>query len=170
VIGARASGPRGTAGRAGAGRAVSRARRGRRWSRGPIVCAVVGIVGVGCKGDRPESGSMLPPPRDGGSGGGGGRPGVSGTRTLSSLSDTEIQRLCQWGVDVGGGDGRVIMCSETESVEVGTVEECRSEFPSCDATVREAEDCILALWTDPCNLESIPPECGSFFEECESSL
>jgi hypothetical protein len=79
--------------------------------------------------------------------------GVSGTKSLVSLNDSEVTALCKFLVDVGGPE-RMIDCGSGFTITVGgqTVAECtaglkesQGEFPNCTATVKNAEECAKAF-------------------------
>jgi hypothetical protein len=80
---------------------------------------------------------------------GGGGSGISGDKELVSLSAGEINTLCEYLIKVEGPERRVD-CGNGISITVGrgTVADCVStfqdglgQFPSCDATVDDAESC-----------------------------
>jgi 1,6-anhydro-N-acetylmuramate kinase len=84
--------------------------------------------------------------------------GVSGDKTLVSLSDAELTKLCEYTVKQDGPE-RTIDCGGGLRVTVGgkTVAECVTDlqdnldqFPSCSATVADAEACAedFADFTD----------------------
>lgn len=76
--------------------------------------------------------------------GGGGGSGVSRSKSLGSLSDSEIMDLCEYVTDV---EARVVDCGggTTVTIEASTVAECVTDqkaiSASCTATVGDAEDC-----------------------------
>jgi hypothetical protein len=79
--------------------------------------------------------------------------GVSGSKSLVTLSDGEVTDLCEFLVDVGGPE-RMIDCGGGLTLTVGgqTVTECNAglkasqgQFPNCTATVKNAEECAKAI-------------------------
>lgn len=83
----------------------------------------------------------------------GGGSGVTGSKTLVSLSNGEITDLCEYLIDVGG-PARTIECENGDTVITGgdSVTDCivdlqmsRDADPDCAATVDNAESCIEAF-------------------------
>jgi hypothetical protein len=75
--------------------------------------------------------------------------GVSGDKQLVSLSTGEINDLCEYLVKVEGPE-RTVDCGNRVTITIGrgTVADCvlavqdgLAQFPSCDATVDDAESC-----------------------------
>ena len=113
---------------------------------------------------------------------GGGGSGVSGSKTLVSLSDAEITDVCEYLVDLGGPE-RTVSCGGGVTLEVGggSVVECSTGFkesrtadPSCAATVNDAESCgeDIADLSDAqlCSpSQSLPPSCLPLFQ-CDGGL
>ena len=106
--------------------------------------------------------------------------GVSGSKTLASLSDAEITQFCEYQIDLAGPE-RTIECDEQTTVTVGgdTVAECVTNFqesqdsaPNCPTTVAQAEACFEAISdrsdAEICEFE-IPAACAPLFSaECQS--
>jgi hypothetical protein len=108
---------------------------------------------------------------------GGGGSGVSSSKSLVSLNDSEVNKLCEYVVDLAGPE-RTLTCSNGAmgTRGGGTVAECAADFketatasPNCAATVGDAEHCAedLADLSDAeiCSL-SIPSSCMKLFQ-CE---
>jgi hypothetical protein len=106
---------------------------------------------------------------------GGGGSGVSGDKTLVSLSEGETTDLCEYFVDLAGSE-REVDCGGGLTVTVGggSVSECvvalqasRALFPGCTATVSNAESCMedLTDFTDAqlCSDGPLPAACLSVF-------
>jgi hypothetical protein len=106
---------------------------------------------------------------------GGDGSGVSGNKTLVSLSDGEITDVCEYTVDLAGPK-RMVDCGGGVTVTVGggSVTECvaglqtiRDLSPSCTATVGQAEACVedLADLTDAqlCSDGPLPASCLPLF-------
>jgi hypothetical protein len=86
-------------------------------------------------------------------GGGGGSSGVSGSKQLGQLDMSEWQTLCEYIVEVEGGEGKVTECGDGVTVTTTTVAECVADAPTfmgCTATVANAEACAEAIGADPC--------------------
>lgn len=112
--------------------------------------------------------------------GGGTGSGVSGSKMVVALSDSELTDLCTYLVDVAG-PMRTIDCGGGFTLEVGggTVAECKADFqatktaaPNCAATVNDTETCIedLADLTDAqaCSpSQGLPKACEVLFA-CDS--
>jgi hypothetical protein len=104
---------------------------------------VAGLLTLGCeRGGRGSGamGMMFPGP------GGGGSSGVSGT-------SAEARQLCTYVIAQQGGT-REVMCDETTTYIIPSVDECASEleaFPDCPALiVSDVEGCARATGPDPC--------------------
>ena len=80
--------------------------------------------------------------------GGGSGSGVSGGKAVVSLSDSEVTKLCEYLVDVGG-PARTVDCGGGLTLKVGiTAATCttglqavKTASPSCSATVSDTESC-----------------------------
>ena len=79
--------------------------------------------------------------------------GVSGSKKLTSLSESEITQLCEYTVSAEG-PMRTVMCSGGSTITIGgtTVDECVTDVkdlatgaPNCAATVNDAEACSEAF-------------------------
>jgi hypothetical protein len=115
-----------------------------------------------------------------GGGSGDGGSGVSGSKTLVSLSPSEVTQFCEYTIDVAGPE-RTVECGELD-VTTGsqTLAECVADFdeskanaPNCPTTVSQAEACIEALAdrsdAQICAFE-IPAVCAPLFSEaCQPS-
>jgi len=108
--------------------------------------------------------------------GGGTGSGVSGSKSLVSLNDGEINDLCKYIVDVSGPT-RTVDCGGGVKVtlEAQTVAECVADLkasqaaaPTCAATVDHAEACVEALadFTDAqlCADTPLPTACAPLLE------
>jgi len=107
--------------------------------------------------------------------GGGDGSGVSGAKTLVSLSDSEANDVCEYAVDVFGSTERVADCGGGIMVRigVGTVSRCvmgiqaiKTATPSCTATVDNLQNCAADLKTvtdaQLCS-DSYPASCEAWF-------
>jgi hypothetical protein len=97
------------------------------------------FVGTACKRDAPRAASS----------------GIAPTKTLSSLSQEERSRLCDWEAPWAGGYGKVHPCSTDSAVGWNeSRSECETslqeQYGSCSATVAEFERCRRDIWSDPC--------------------
>lgn len=84
---------------------------------------------------------------------GGDGSGVSGNKSLVSLSSGEITDLCKYFTKAKGAQ-RMIDCGGGVTITVGggSVDDCvtdlktsQTDFPSCTATVDQAETCVEDL-------------------------
>jgi hypothetical protein len=82
--------------------------------------------------------------------------GVSGSKTLASLSDSEANDVCNDAIDAFGTTDRVVTCPDDTmiTIGVGTVSECvmgikaiKTAAPSCTATVDNFQSCAEDLKT-----------------------
>ena len=75
---------------------------------------------------------------------GGGSSGVEGTKTVSTLDETEKAAFCDWlnGKLAGGYDRPIVCGGETIDHTDSSQAECVQGFPSCDATVAQLEGCL----------------------------
>jgi hypothetical protein len=109
---------------------------------------------------------------------GGGGSGVSSSKKLTALSDSEITDLCEYLVDVAGSE-RMVDCGGGVKITTGgdTLAECTtglkatiSGSPSCAATVGDSESCgeDFADLSDSeiCSLD-FPTSCAAVFQ-CET--
>lgn len=80
--------------------------------------------------------------------------GVSGTKTMGQLSDAEKGTLCDWQAGRSGGYACKHTCDGgTSTTNKASQAACKSALKAtCPATVAEAEACIAAIASDPCNL------------------
>lgn len=93
---------------------------------------------------------------------GGGDEGFSGvdvTKRLGDLSAAEMRDVCTWVIAQQGGEGAVHQCENGDTVTLDTVDECVAErdgFDTCSVTVRQLEECVLAVGEDVCLAPSTP--------------
>lgn len=90
-----------------------------------------------------------------GGGGGGGASGVDGDKSITALEAGEVSSFCDWAIDTYGGEGVEHQC-EDFTVTTPTRAECEEDYAaipqSCEGvTVEEAEACVEAIASDPCN-------------------
>jgi hypothetical protein len=97
--------------------------------------------------------------------------GLPRETTIANLTTEQIGRLCDWGDNKEGGYGRTVTCPDGSSVSNDPdMATCVSTLPffgsSCPrATVADAEDCLNAVGTDLCALETAP-ECERLRSSC----
>ena len=94
--------------------------------------------------------------------------GVDGGKAVTELSADEVSALCEWAIDVQGGENHSEDCGDF-TIETGTVAECEAEYAgipaSCSSvTVAELEDCVNAIADDPC--EGFGSQACSEFIQC----
>jgi hypothetical protein len=101
-----------------------------------------------------------------GSSTGGGPSGVSGTKQVSSVTDSEKGMLCDWFVAMVGGYGAIPTCDMAPLDAPPDKAECIAGFPVCPVPVSTFEICITALVASgrTCTVEAIneamaKPEC-----------
>lgn len=80
--------------------------------------------------------------------------GVDGDKAITDLTASEVSAVCEWGVEVSGGEGYTEDCGDFDYT-VETVAECEAGYASIPAacstvTVAELEACIEAVGADPC--------------------
>jgi hypothetical protein len=75
---------------------------------------------------------------------GGGSSGVEGTKTVSTLDETDKAAFCDWlnGKLAGGYDKPIVCGGETIDHTDSSQAECVQDFPTCDATVAQLEGCL----------------------------
>jgi hypothetical protein len=90
-------------------------------------------------------------------GGSGGPAGVSGTKQISAVNDTEKASLCDWFVGMVGGYGAAPTCQDGFIEAPATKAECTSTFPSCAVTVAQFQSCIetIVAAQDTCTQQSL---------------
>ncbi len=93
------------------------------------------------------------------------KPDIEGTTLLVNLNSTQLDELCSYQTSVFG-DPRTVTCTNDETVTVNSTTQCETQFTglptSCTATVANVEDCIDAVGSNPCNLETAP-QCAPLF-------
>jgi hypothetical protein len=85
--------------------------------------------------------------------------GLSSSSQIGSLSTEERTTLCEWSVDIQGGEGNVTECPDNVTVTVSTVADCvadSSAYDECDLTVGDVEECSRANADDPCGALGSP--------------
>lgn len=78
-------------------------------------------------------------------GGGGGSSGVSGSKAVSTINDSEKGMLCDWFAGQVGGYGAVDACPTFGLEAPPSKETCVAEFPVCAVTVAQFEDCVQTI-------------------------
>jgi len=80
--------------------------------------------------------------------------GVTAHTPLSSLTEDDRSRLCDWEAAWAGGYGKVHECTEQSSVGApesrSSCEASLRDYASCSATVADYERCQRAMWSSPC--------------------
>ncbi|HEX3479434.1 MAG TPA: hypothetical protein VHT91_30635 [Kofleriaceae bacterium] len=80
--------------------------------------------------------------------------GVTETKPLNTLSDSERNQLCSFRTEVEHAP-RTATCMGTSSVMIEDTASCVAAFSAvdalCQATVSDAEACFHAFDADPCN-------------------
>ena len=95
--------------------------------------------------------------------------GVTAHKPLSSLSEEDRSRLCDWEAAWAGGYGRVHECTAHNSVVAReSRSSCeislRDDYASCSATVADYERCERNFWSAPCAVTKPiweRPECAA---------
>ncbi len=128
-----------------------------------LVLGTIGLAAFGCSSSNSGSGS---------------RSGVTESKTIVSLTDSDRKALCDWIANTEGGYGH----KTTKTCDGGTVTEtatkdqatCVADLASapaaCQATVQQSEDCVQAqAAADLCSLTtSVPAACAPLFTtECK---
>lgn len=101
--------------------------------------------------------------------------GVSGSKTLVSLSDSEAMDVCDYAVDVAGAADRTVDCGGGATVHIGPgsvsvcvmgIQAIKTVSPSCTATVDNFESCAEAFASatdaEVCS-DSLPTACEAQF-------
>jgi hypothetical protein len=81
--------------------------------------------------------------------------GVTAHKPLSSLTEEDRSRLCDWEAAWAGGYGEVHECTAHNSVVAReSRSSCeislRDDYASCSATVADYERCERTFWSAPC--------------------
>lgn len=81
--------------------------------------------------------------------------GVTAHKTLSSLTQEDRSRLCDWEAAWAGGYGKVHECTAHNSVVAresrsSCETSLRDDYASCSATVADYERCNRSFWSAPC--------------------
>jgi hypothetical protein len=137
-----------------------------------VVLVVFGLVSTagGCGGGS-------------GNGDGGTTPkttsGVTGSKTISSLTAADKQKICDWTASLYGGYGGQVVCDDGSGSVLtitgpASLTECLAEaaaIPStCTATVSQAEICTRAISTcDPSDDDAAVDACAALFTCLSSS-
>jgi hypothetical protein len=109
---------------------------------------------------RPDLGRDLPP---------GLGSGLDRARPVSSLSDAELGRLCDWGLSQLGGYGTTLVCSDGSQIRNSPSQQAciagHDRSFRCIATVGDSEDCLRAIGTGGCSqaLFLSLPACRAMF-------
>jgi hypothetical protein len=87
--------------------------------------------------------------------------GIDRSKTAGSLDSTEAAILCDWSNGKQGGYGRSVSCPSGQQTTDSSKASCLSGIPLltsfCPAlTVGDAEDCVNAIGTDLCAIETAP--------------
>jgi hypothetical protein len=82
--------------------------------------------------------------------------GVSSSKKLTTLSESEQSKLCSYTIHAQGGP-RTVTCGDGRSVEIVDEAACVMNLGhltvGCAATVDDAETCAEAMGADPCNFD-----------------
>ena len=96
-----------------------------------------------------------------------GRSGVDESKASGSLTNSELATLCDWVASIQGGYGKKTDCGGGVVLSSPLSQaECIKDKPppSCKATVKQTEDCLLAVEKDLCGVATgkspTPAECG----------
>jgi hypothetical protein len=81
----------------------------------------------------------------GGNGGTSGAPGVDRGKSVSAASDADKSSLCDWFVPMVGGYGAAATCPDWLIGAPADKADCTSNFPVCNVTVGQLEDCMVAI-------------------------
>ena len=98
-------------------------------TRFATMAAMLAALAAGC------GGSSGPP---------NGPAGVDRNQPVSAVSDTDKAALCDWYSAMVGGYGTSPSCADYLISAPPDQSICVSAFPSCDATVGQLADCIVA--------------------------
>lgn len=82
-----------------------------------------------------------------------GRSGLDESKASGSLTNSELATLCDWVASIGGGYGKKTDCGGGVVLSSSASQaECIKDKPppSCKATVKQTEDCLLAVEKDLC--------------------
>jgi hypothetical protein len=71
--------------------------------------------------------------------------GVSRTKMVSTLNDTEKAALCDWYAPQVGGYGTAPTCSMALISAPASQSACLADFPTCTATVGNLADCFTKV-------------------------
>lgn len=87
--------------------------------------------------------------------------GVDANKSLGDLTTSEVQALCEWGVEEAGG-AREVDCGGGLTSSIEPVSKCVADYTAYEGSckVEVVEACITSIDGDPCNL-SKTPECGA---------
>ena len=81
----------------------------------------------------------------GGGGAGNGPAGVDRNKQVSAVTDADKGSVCDWFAPMVGGYGATPSCAEWLISAPPDKATCTSEFPVCEVTVGELEDCMIAI-------------------------
>lgn len=92
--------------------------------------------------------------------------GVAPDTFLRATTNAERRRLCAYALRMPGADpsfaaGKRAICGDGSVIHRTGYDACVASFPSCDATVGQAERCLRALVREPCQ------EAARWDEQCD---
>jgi hypothetical protein len=129
------------------------------------------LISVSCGGGTLGRADAGPTPAGADARAVGNSSGLPRETTIANLTAEQVGRLCDWGDNREGGYGRTVTCPDGSSVSNDPdMATCVLNLPlfgsSCPgATVGDAEDCLNAVGTDLCTLETAP-ECERLRSSC----
>lgn len=92
--------------------------------------------------------------------------GVTGTKTIGSLTDADKKQICDWTASLYGGYGQTITCSAISSItgpesQAACLAVAATIESTCSATVTQAESCTKIMAT--CNGKVGTESCAALF-------
>lgn len=91
------------------------------------------------------------------------RSGVDPATPVDELESPDIQRFCDWAIDLEGGVGHSHPCDDGTTLTTKSVASCVDTLAdlTCTDTIGSFEDCLLAIDGNLC-LIATTPSCAGF--------
>jgi hypothetical protein len=133
----------------------------------PLIACIVVAPSLACSSSSYDSSST----GDGGDAANTSVSGLDGRKLVTSLSDDEAKKLCDWSATLYGGYGKSIAgtCEGGTVTNPGPINQsvCVAgikDLPlGCPVTVAQTEACLGAQSkADPCDVAKLPPECSVY--------
>jgi hypothetical protein len=127
----------------------------------PLLFAVLGWTFPACGGgSAAPTGDAAAPTGDAAA-----RSGIAPQKLVRDLTDAELRTLCDWGVSLSGGYGRVTTCdggltARAKADQQACVDSV-NQSAACTAKVQDVETCTIMRAANPCDVSiALGPQCA----------